>query len=59
MELYKYDRPKGVAALKQEQMKINSDAAGNRLALAIQKALSDCGPEDEVACRKAATTGSP
>jgi hypothetical protein len=56
MEIYAYERPKGITALKQEEIKVDNDAVKKRLAWAIQKALPYCNPEEEVACRKAATT---
>lgn len=59
MEIYKYKRPKGVAALKQEEIKVDNDAIKTRLASAIQKALPYCGRQDEAACRQAAVTGAP
>ena len=57
MEAYKYERPKGVAFLKQEVTKANNDAIKQRLRGAVQKALRYCGsPEEEegAACRQAA-----
>lgn len=59
MEFYKYRRPKGVAALKQEEMKVDNDAIKKRLAWAITRALTYCGHQDETACRQAAVTKVP
>ena len=59
MEIYKYERPKGVAALKQEEIKVDNEGIKTRLASAIQKALSYCGRQDEAACQQAAVTGVP
>jgi hypothetical protein len=54
MEIYKYDRPDGIAALKQEELKADNEATKNRLAAAVQKALPHCGRQDASACRQAA-----
>lgn len=59
MEIYKYERPKGVATLKQEEIKTDNEAIRTRLASSIQKALRYCGPQDEAACRQAAVTDIP
>ena len=55
MEAYAYERPEGVAALKQEEIKVDNDAIKRRLAWAIQKALTYCGTQEEAACQAAAT----
>jgi len=57
MEIHKYERPKGVALLKQEENRTNRDAVKQRLKLAIQKALEWCGPPEDAACVQAAATG--
>lgn len=57
MEAYKYERPKGVALLKQEEIKASDDTTKQKLRWAVQKALKYCSPpiEDEgAACRQAA-----
>ncbi len=57
MEAYKYERPKGVALLKQEETKTNNGATKKKLRWAAQKALTYCGPPQEkegAACRQAA-----
>jgi hypothetical protein len=62
MEGYKYERPKGVALLKQEETKTNNDTIKKKLRWAGQKALTYCGPPQEkegAACRQAAATAIP
>lgn len=59
MEAYKYERPKGVALLKQEETKTSNDPMKQKLRWAAQKALAYCGEPDEAACRQAAATGVP
>ena len=62
MEAYKYERPKGVALLKQEETKTNNDTIKKKLRWAAQKALRYCGPPQEkegAACRQAAATAVP
>jgi len=60
MEIYKYERAKGVALLRHEQTKANSDAIKQRLGEAVQKALTYCyNVAEEAACRRAATTDGP
>jgi hypothetical protein len=62
MEAYKYERPKGVALLKQEEMKTTDTAIKQKLTWAIQRALTYCGPPEEdegTACRKAAARSRP
>ncbi len=54
MEAYKYERPKGVALLKQEETRANNDPLKERLNWAVQKALTHCGPQEQAACREAA-----
>jgi len=54
IEIYKYERPKGIAALKQEEIKADNAAIKGRLASAIRKALPYCSVQDEAACREAA-----
>ncbi len=54
MEAYKYERPKGVALLKQEETRPNNDPLKERLNWAVQKALTHCGPQEQAACREAA-----
>jgi hypothetical protein len=56
MEAHKYERPKGVALLKQKENKANSDTTKQKLTFAVQKALTYCGQPDEAACRAAAGT---
>lgn len=59
MTIYKYDRPRGVALLQQQENKANTSATKHRLKLAVQMALKYCGiglPE-EPACKHAAATG--
>lgn len=58
MEIYKYERPKGVAVLKLEETTADNQAAKN-LAWAIQKALRYCGRLEEFACRQAAVSDVP
>ena len=59
MEAYKYERPKGVALLKQESDRTRDVRVKQRLQWAITKALVWCNPLDEVQCRTAAKTGMP
>jgi hypothetical protein len=56
MTICRYDRPRGVALLKQEENKANTSAGTHRLKLAVQMALKYCGsgPPEEAACRHAA-----
>jgi hypothetical protein len=58
MEAYKYERPKGVALLKQEETKVNDDTIKQRLTWATQKAVTYCGEPDLTACRQSAATGA-
>jgi hypothetical protein len=61
MEAYKYERPKGVALLKQEETKANDDTTKQKLRWAVQKALTYCSPpveEEGAACRQAAADSS-
>jgi hypothetical protein len=62
MEAYKYERPKGIALLKQEETKTNDDGVKQELKWAVQKALTHCGmPEEKegASCRQAAATAVP
>ena len=58
MEAHKYERPKGVALLKQEETKANSETTKQKLRFAVQKALTYCGQPDETACRQAAAASA-
>ena len=62
MEAYKYERPKGIALLKQEEAKANNDTTKQNLRWAVQKALTHCGLPGEkegTSCRQAAATAVP
>jgi hypothetical protein len=59
MEIYKYERPKGVALLKQELDKTREAAVKQQLQWALVKARDWCNPSDEDSCRRAAKTGLP
>jgi hypothetical protein len=59
MEIHKYEQPKGVALLKQEEARPSDDAIKRRLRMAVQKAVTYCNPPDAVGCRQAAATGGP
>ena len=59
MDIHKYERAKGVALLKQEEVKTNDVAIKERLRWAVSKALVWCNPPDEPACRAAANPGQP
>lgn len=56
MEVYRdsNEQPKGVGLLKQEETKANDNKLQQRLAWAVQKALTRCNPSDMPACREAA-----
>lgn len=56
---YQSDHPKGVAALKQEQLRVTDDAIKSRLESAIEVALKHCTSKEGAACRKAAVGGAP
>lgn len=58
MEAYKYERPKGISLLREEEAKSTSNATKQRLKWAIQKALKYCGPPEQAACRQAASSGT-
>lgn len=49
----------GIALLKQAEMKTADAGTKQRLAWAVQKALTHCNPHEEAACRQAAVTGVP
>lgn len=57
MEIYKYERPQGIALLKQEQNKRNGNATKQRFEWATQKALKYCAADEQTACRQAAAIG--
>ena len=57
MEIYKYERPKGVALLKQELDRAPEVAVRQQLQWALAKAVDWCNPSDENSCLKAAKTG--
>jgi hypothetical protein len=59
MEIYKYERPKGVALLRQELDKTHEVSVKAQLQWALAKALDWCNPSDEDSCRTAAKTGLP
>jgi hypothetical protein len=58
MEFYKFERPKGVALLKQEERKATTEAARQKFSTAARTAVKYClGDPDEPACESAAKTG--
>lgn len=58
MEIYKYERPKGVALLKQAEHKLDTEAAKQKLKVAVETAIKYCDVETEKsACEAAARTG--
>jgi hypothetical protein len=61
MEIYRYtdEHPKGVALLKQEEMKAKDDATKERLKWAVSKAITWCNPPEASACERAAALGNP
>jgi hypothetical protein len=54
MEANKYDRPSGVALLKQEETKFKDDTIKQNIRQAVRKALIFCGEPDQAACQAAA-----
>jgi hypothetical protein len=58
MENFKYDRPTGIARLKQKELTAGNEAIRKHFGWAAQAALKYCatGPE-EAACKQAASTG--
>jgi len=56
MEIHKYERPEGVALLKQEATKADAEAVKQRLSSAILRQLWFSGSERE-AWQSAAKTG--
>jgi hypothetical protein len=61
METYRRtdSQRKGVAVLKQEEIKANDEKVKQRLKWAVQKALTWCSPQAEAACRQAAESETP
>jgi hypothetical protein len=61
MEIYRQTdgQPKAVALLKQEETKNKDEAIKQRLTWAVQKALTQCNPPEETACRQAAGAAAP
>jgi hypothetical protein len=59
MEIHKYEAPKGVALLKQEEDRTGDAAVKQKLQWALCKALTWCNPPEEAACRASAKTGIP
>lgn len=57
MEIYKYDAPKGIAALREDEDKTTEIDAKQELKSALAKALTLCNPPDQGRCRAAAHTG--
>lgn len=58
MEIYKYERPKGVALLRQEENKSNTEAVKQKFKMAVRTALKYCiGVPEQPACEAAAKTG--
>ena len=58
MEFYKYERPRGVALLKQEESKASTATAKQKFTNAARTAVKYClGDPDEAACDSAAKTG--
>jgi len=53
------EQPKGVARLKQEEARASDDATKQRLRRAIGKALAQCNPPEQAACREAAGSAAP
>jgi hypothetical protein len=60
MEIYRQSdqHVKGVALLKQEQIRATDDATKDRLEWAVSKAIDRCNPPEVAACRQAAATGA-
>ena len=61
MEIFRSsdEQPKGVARLRQEEVKTNDDATQRRLKWAVLKAVTHCNPPEAAACREAARAGAP
>jgi hypothetical protein len=58
MEIYKYERPKGVALLKQEESKPHMEATREKFKMAARMAVKYCiGDPEYPACETAAKTG--
>jgi hypothetical protein len=58
MEIHKYERPEGVALLKQEVIKADAEAVKQRLSSAILRALQLwCSGSERAAWQSAAKTG--
>ena len=58
IEAYKYERPRGIALLKQEEMRSNDAEAKEQLRRAMVKALAYCGPLEVAACKAATQNGA-
>jgi len=55
MAIHKYETPKGVALLKEEEVKATDDSSKRRLRSAISIAVAKwCGPVDQPSCKVAA-----
>jgi hypothetical protein len=61
MDVYRQtdEHVKAVAVLKQEEMKAKDDKTRERLKWAVSKAITWCGPPEELACKQAAELGTP
>jgi len=58
MEIYKYERPKGIALLRQEENKPNTEAVKQRFKMSVRTAPKYCfGVPERPACETAAKTG--
>jgi hypothetical protein len=58
MEIYKYERPKGVALLKLEADKANTEVVRQKFKMAVRTALKYCiAMPEQSACETAARTG--
>jgi hypothetical protein len=54
MEIYKYNRPEGVASLKRAATEASESSAKERMDWALSYALRWCGPGDMPKCKRAA-----
>lgn len=61
MEIYRQsdENPKGVADLKQEEMRVKDESVKARLKWALEKALTHCNPPEWPDCQQAAKRGAP
>ncbi len=57
MEIYKYEKPAGIAALRQAVDRATDASSKQNLKWAVSKAMSWCSPIEETECKEAAAKG--